>query len=447
MNYEWKVTTYKEKNIDTQVKSGVSVPDEGQERFAVNLHPEFTYQTFEGFGGSMTEAAAYTWHTMSAKTKAEFLEAYYGKSGLGYNQARMALDSCDACLGNYSAMDDETDTELKSFSIKRDEQYILPFWMAANTVSAEPIQVMVSPWSPPPFMKTNGEKNHGGSLKPEYRGLWAEYFCRFLEEYKKKGINLRRISIQNEPMAVQIWDSCVYKAEEEKEFLRDYLYPALKTHGLDDLEVFIWDHNKERALERAEAMIDEETSPMITGVAFHWYSGDHFEALRMLSERFPDKKLIFSEGCVEYSRFSAKDQLADARMYAHDITGDLGNGASAFIDWCVLLNKEGGPNHVNNLVDAPIMYDAETDTMEKKLSYHYIGHFSRAILPGSVRIGYSRFTDQLDMTAFKRPDGKLAAVLVNRTAEEMPVYIRLKGQVIPLTLAGDAIGTVLISEA
>lgn len=458
MKYRWLQTVWKDGKVVTGIVpgaesadicsgQGMSYLDVGQENQAVNLYPDFRYQTFEGFGGSMTEAAAYTWHSMLEETKKEFMEAYFGEEGLGYTQARMAVDSCDACLGNYSSMDDEGDKAMDSFSIRRDEQYILPFWESANRVSGKPLQVMLSPWSPPAFMKTNGDKNHGGRLKAEYRSMWAEYLCRFFESYRDKGVNIKRISIQNEPAAVQIWDSCVYSAREEKEFLRDYLYPALCEHNLTDLEVFIWDHNKERLLERALETIDGDTDKMITGIAFHWYSGDHFEALQMAHEKFPDKKLLFSEGCVEYSKFAQKDQLADARMYGHDIAGDLNGGACAFIDWCILLNEQGGPNHVDNFVDAPIMYDRAAHRMEKKLSYYYIGHFSRAVIPGSVRIGFSKYTDKLDVTAFLRPDGQIVAVLLNRTAERMPVYLRLRGEVLPVTVEGDAIMTVWIAKA
>lgn len=444
MKYRWLQTSYRDKKIRHTEGEGASCPDMGQENQAVNLYPDFRYQVFEGFGGSMTEAAAYTWHTMSEKTKRELLQAYFGQEGLGYSQARMAIDSCDACLGNFSAMDDEQDKDMISFSLERDERYILPFWEAVQKMVDTPVEVMLSPWSPPAFMKTNGEKNHGGKLKEEYRSMWAEYLCRFVKAYRDRGVAVKRMSIQNEPAAVQIWDSCVYTAAEEKLFLRDYLYPALERHGLADLEIFIWDHNKERLLERALETIDEETNSMITGIAFHWYSGDHFEALSLAHERYPDKKLLFSEGCVEYSKFTQKDQLADARMYGHDIAGDLNNGACAFIDWCMLLDSKGGPNHVDNFVDAPVMYDEKADRMEKKLSYYYIGHFSRAIVPGSVRIGFSRYTDKLDVTAFLRPDKKIAVVLMNRTEKDLPVFLRLRGEILSVRIDGDAIMTVWI---
>jgi len=444
MRVSWNVTTYENGKAETWTEEIQSVMDEGQEREAVNLFPDFTYQTLEGFGGTLTEAAAYTWHQMGEKVRMEFLEACYGKDGLGYTQARMAIDSCDACLGNYSAMDQEWDEELKSFSIKRDEMYILPFLKAAEKVKGESLSVMLSPWSPPPFMKTNGEKNQGGKLLEKYYGLWADYLCRFVEEYRKNDVSVKRLSVQNEPDATQIWDSCRYDAEEEKRFLKDFLYPAMKRRGLTEVELFIWDHNKERALERTLAVIDEETRSMVKGVAFHWYSGDHFEALDMIRERLPEKKLLFSEGCVEYSRFSSADQLSNARMYGHDIAGDLNHGACVFIDWNILLNSQGGPNHVNNFCDAPMMYDVVTGRLVKKLSYTYIGHFSRYLLPGSVRIGMSRYTDEIDVTAFKRPDHKLAAVLMNRTERDMPVYLRMQGQLVKLTVPGDGIGTALL---
>ena len=112
------------------------------------------------------------------------------------------------------------------------------------------------------------------------------------------GYEVERISLQNEPKAVQTWDSCVYSAQQEKVFLKDYLIPELKSHGLEHIEVFIWDHNKERVFDRALELIDEETDSMIAGIAFHWYSGDHFEALDLFHEKYPEKKMILSESCL-----------------------------------------------------------------------------------------------------------------------------------------------------
>ena len=316
-------TSYNGKEIIKSTEETQFVPDPSRENEVVNLYPAARYQTIEGFGASLPEAAGYTFFTMSEESKEKFLEDCFGKKGLNYNMARMALDSCDASLNNYSAMEDPDDRELKSFSLKRDEKYILPFYHAVTRKRGEALSVMLSPWSPPPFMKTNGEKNHGGRLKKEYYEMWAEYFCKYIEEYRKNKVDVKIISIQNEPNAVQTWDSCCYNGAEEKEFLKNYLYPRLQKHGLTDLEIYIWDHNKEQVVDRAMEVLDEETDKMVSGIAFHWYSGDHFEALDIVQKLFPGKKTAFTEGCVEYSKFTSKNQLANARMYAHDMIGDI----------------------------------------------------------------------------------------------------------------------------
>jgi glucosylceramidase len=196
--------------------------DEEVENQIVNLHPSVRYQSLRGFGGTFTEAACYCMKMAGEEITNEILEAYYGESGLRYNQGRLLLDSADASLGNYSAMNDPNDPELRTFTLVRDEQYIIPVVKAAQRIAPQPLELMISPWSPPPFMKTNGEKNHGGKLKPEYQQLWAKYMCRFIKEYSLRGIRFKMLSLQNEPKAVQTWDSCVYTAAEEREMLRSY---------------------------------------------------------------------------------------------------------------------------------------------------------------------------------------------------------------------------------
>lgn len=444
MHIKLVTTTYEDKKIVTLEKSEDFKRDQGVEMKVVNLYPQVEYQTFEGFGGAITEASGYTFAQMGENSRKKILDAYFGTEGNGYRFARMALDSCDFSMGNYSAVTDPEDVELKSFSLHRDEEYILPLLREAQKNAGEPIHIMLSPWSPPAFMKTNGEKNGGGELKPKYRKLWAEYICRYIKEYRSKGFLVEMITLQNEPNATQKWDSCRYTAQQEKEFLRDYLYPALLENGLKDINVCIWDHNKERVFERACEVIDDETDKMVQGVAFHWYTGDHFDTLRLVGEKFPDKKLIFSEGCVEYSRFGSGDQLAAAQMYAHDILGNLNAGMNVYLDWNLVLDEKGGPNHVGNYCDAPIMCDTKNDIVEEKLSHNYIGHFSRYIKPGAKRIATSSYTDKLEVTAFKNQDGCLAVVLLNRSKSEHPVSMRLEGETVEFTVPADSILTGLI---
>lgn len=439
-------TTYKNNQKETRIQKADMQKGKGGMQ-SVYLFPDTTYQTFLGFGGAITEAAGYAYAALSEENREKVLELYFGEQGNGYRMVRSHIDSCDFSLGIYTAMDDPEDREMKSFSLERDEKYILPLLRAATKKSGEDLDIMLSPWSPPAFMKTNGDRKYGGKLKPEFHGFWAEYICRYIREYESKGFRVSRITVQNEPEAVQTWDSCIYEDEEEKVFLRDYLYPALIKNHLTHVKINIWDHNKERVYQRAKAIIDKDTDRMVDGIAFHWYSGDHFEALNLTQEAYPDKQLIFTEGCVEYSRFDT-DQLKNAQMYAHDIIGNLNAGMTGSMDWNILLDKKGGPNHVGNYCDAPIMIDTEKDTFEVKLSYDYIGHFSRYIRRGAKRIAFTKYTSELEMTAFRNMDGSLAIVLMNRHPQDIPVTFDLTtGKIFHQTVPGNAITTILIDAA
>jgi glucosylceramidase len=435
-------TTYINREKKTTTEEFELLSGEGGMQ-SVMVYPELTYQTFLGFGGAFTEAAGYAYSKLSPENKENALELYFGETGIGYHLMRSHIDSCDFSLDTYSAMSDQQDLSLESFSLDREEQYILPLMRAAARKAKQEFDLVLSPWSPPAFMKTNGDRKKGGRLKEEYRSQWAEYIARYIEEYEKKGFKVNRLTIQNEPAAVQTWDSCVYTAEEEKVFLRDYLYPTLKRKGLGHIKLMIWDHNKERMYERAKAVIDPVTDAMVDGVAFHWYSGDHFDAIRLTHERYPNKELIFTEGCVEYSRFDA-DQLRNAQMYAHDIIGNLNAGMTGFIDWNLYLDEKGGPNHAGNYCDAPIMADTTTGELIVKLSYDYIGHFSKYIKPGAKRIGFTKYTDQLEMTALQNEDQTIVLVMLNRGQQELPVTVELGERYFKTKLAAQAIVTAVI---
>ena len=435
-------TSYVDNKKETFTKEYEMQVDYGAAMNVVNLYPDIEYQTFHGFGGAVTEAAGYAFSKLSKENQEKVADQYFGTEGNQYSLIRTHIDSCDFSLDNYEAMSDPDDVSMESFTLDRDEKYILPLLRAGLAKRKEPFDLMLTPWSPPAFMKTNGDRNHGGKLKKEFMGFWAEYICRYIKEYEAKGFPVSRITVQNEPEAVQTWDSCIFSGEEEKVFLRDYLYPALVKNDLERIKVNIWDHNKERLYDRAKAEIDADTDKMIDGIAFHWYTGDHFEAIGITKDAFPGKELIFTEGCVEYSRFDAS-QLSNAQMYAHDIIGNMNAGMTGFIDWNILLDEKGGPNHVNNYCDAPIMIDTKKDTFEQKLSFDYIGHFSRYIKKDAKRIAFTKYTDKLELTALKNPEGSLVLVALNRTEQDLPVSIRLEGKTVDFTVAKASIATAI----
>jgi glucosylceramidase len=389
----------------------------GGEMQQIKVYPAVTYQTMLGMGAAFTEAAAYTWSKMSRKKKKELLDLYFGEKGACYTYCRTHIQSCDFALGNYAYVEDETDLKLKTFQIDRDRKYLIPLIKAALKKNKN-IFLLASPWSPPPFMKTNGEMNHGGKLKKEYYERWAAMIAKYVQEYRKNGISIGGVTVQNEPLATQTWDSCIFTAEEEREYVCSYLRSALDSLGGEKIDIMIWDHNKEKLVERAaETLATKDAGEKIKGVAFHWYTGDHFEEVQEVHRMFPNKELVLSEGCVEYSRNSTKNPVAYAERYAHDIIGNFNAGTNAFIDWNMYLDVQGGPNHAGNFCDAPVMCDPEADTFTVQKSYYYISHFSRFIQPGAKRMLLSRYTDKIEGTGFVNPDGSRAVVLLNKTGE------------------------------
>ena len=446
MKLEYFMTTFEGQKEEKYKEQLSFVPDNGEENQLLNLYPQVQYQRFEGFGGALTESAGYIYSLMNANQQKELLSEYFSKDTMNYRIVRIPIDSCDFSLGHYEAVSQAQDTSFETFQLARVEKSILPLLDAAEKQYGEALEIMLTPWSPPAFMKTTGERNQGGKLEKEYYKLWADYICKYIKEYQKRGYKVTRMSLQNEPKAKQTWDSCEYSDQEEKEFLKDYMWPALKEQGLSEIEIFIWDHNKERAFERACAIIDEDTNSMVAGIAFHWYSGDHFEALRMITEKFPDKKLILSEACIEYSRFSQEDYLKNAQKYAHDIIGNLNNGMHAFYDWNIVLDEKGGPNHVGNFCDAPYLYDINKQELIRKNTVAYLWHFSHFIKKNAVRIGYSKFSENLEVTAFKNEDDSIVVVILNQTKDEISMYLRLENEYVPIVIKPSAIATAVIKR-
>lgn len=390
------------------------------------LFPQVRYQEIEGFGGALTDSTAYIYSLMSPEQKKEFLHQCFDPQKGKFNTVRIPLDSCDFSLAHFEADSNPEDVEFKEFSLDRVKQYILPLLDDAQKVFGGPLDIMLSPWSPPAFMKSNGERNHGGTLKPEFRAHWANYICHYIKAYREMGYSVTKLTLQNEPKATQTWDSCVYTPEEQRDFLKDVMWKALEQANLTDIQIYIWDHNKESVVDWADTVITPETAHMVAGLGFHWYSGDHFQQLSMVKEKFPNLKLLLSEACIEFSKYDADNFLENAQKYGHDMIGNLNAGMNTFIDWNLLLDQEGGPNHVGNFCDAPFLFDLEKKELMQRNIYDYVWHFSHFIPVGSHRIGSSIYSDKIESVAFQSGE-TMVYVLLNRSQEELPLTIQCKG--------------------
>lgn len=385
------------------------------------------FQEMYGIGGAFTEAAAFSLSKLDKNLQEEVLEAYFSsQSGNCYNFCRTHINSCDFSLGNYAYTETPNDLNLKHFSLERDHQHLIPFIKKATDITGDSMILFASPWSPPAWMKTSNQMNHGGKLREEHREVWANYYCRYIKEYQKIGINIWGITVQNEPEAVQTWDSCIYSAEEERDFIRDHLGPALDKEGLGYIKIIIWDHNRDNVYERGKVVLsDEEAAKYVYGTGFHWYEQENcFDNLEKLHQDFPDKKLFFTEGCQEGGPHLHSWDLGE--RYAHNMINDFNRWTCAWTDWNLVLDETGGPNHVNNLCSAPIIADTKNNKIIYQSSYYYIGHFSKYIKRGAYRIGCNIENSSLEATAFINPDGKKVLIVLNTSLEDQSLVIKHK---------------------
>ena len=408
----------------------------------IKLYKNETRQEILGFGGAFTEASASVYNKLDTEKKGEIIKAYFGEQGNGYSMARTHINSCDFSLGNYSYCDTPGDTELNYFSISRDKELLIPFVQDAMDHANTPIHILASPWSPPAWMKTNGQMNHGGKIKDEYRTTWASYFCKYINAYEKEGIPIWGISVQNEPAAKQRWDSCIYTAEEERDFIRDYLGPVLESRNLLDKKVIIWDHNRDIMIERARNELnDPEAAKYVWGTGFHWYNGDHFDAVQKVHDEFPGKHLIFTEGCQENGPHIGSWDLGE--RYATSIINDLNRWTVAWIDWNLILDERGGPNHVGNYCSAPIIVDIRSQDILYQSSYYYLGHFSRFIKRGDKIIACECKTDDLLALAAVNTSGIITAVVMNKKDVSAEFKYQNGDTNIPLSIPGRSIVTLV----
>ncbi|MES2309784.1 MAG: glycoside hydrolase family 30 beta sandwich domain-containing protein [Verrucomicrobiota bacterium] len=413
----------------------------------IHLDEKVRYQKIEGFGGAFTEAAAVTLQKLPKAKQEEILQAYFHpKKGHGYTLCRTHINSCDFALGNYAYCEKEGDLTLSTFSIDRDRLALIPMIKRAQAICGKAMKLLASPWSPPAWMKTTGKMNEGGKLKPEYRGVWARYYTRYIREYKKEGIPIWGLTVQNEPMATQTWDSCIYTAEEERDFVRDHLGPTLHREKMKNVKLIIWDHNRDWLYDRSKTIFeDKKASKFVWGAGFHWYGHEAFDNVQRVHDAWPDKKLIFTEGCQEFGPHLGSPLVGE--RYARSLIHDMNRWTAGFIDWNLLLDTTGGPNHVGNFCSAPILVDPETKEVHYQSSFYYIGHFSKFIKPNATRILSSSSHDKLEITAAQNPDKSIVLIVLNREDRELPFVLKFKKYSISLRAPAHSIQTFVIPSS
>ena len=401
-------------------------PPEGD--ISIFVDPSKTYQAFLGIGGAITDASAEVFAKLAPPQQERLLRAYYDpKDGIGYTLARTTIHSSDFSSASYTYVD-EGDATLHTFSVAHDRTFRIPLLQRAIAAAGGHLTTFASPWSAPAFMKTNASMLQGGQLKPEFADAWARYFTLFIRAYEHEGIPIWGITVQNEPMARQRWESMIFSAEDERDFLKNHLGPVMAQAGLGDRKIIVWDHNRDLMTQRARVIFDDpEASKYAWGMGFHWYEtwaggAPMFANVGAVHQAWPDKHLLLTEATVEKFDPARLQSFANAERYGTALINDFNNGAEGWTDWNILLDEHGGPNHVGNFCFAPVHADSRTGELVFTPSYWYLGHFARFVRPGAHRVEASSSRSSLLTTAFTNPDGSLATVVMNPT--DKPVDYR-----------------------
>lgn len=470
-----QVTVIQTSRAGDQLKSrfaGVMGNSQETDLPIIALNPDERFQSLVGIGGSFTESAAHVLKQLSPSTRAAVIEAYFSRDGCAYSLTRTHINSCDFSLDHYAYTDDG-DESLDSFSLAHDQVDLIPLIKDAMAAPGADFQIIASPWSAPPWMKDNNSW-YGGSLKPEMAGVWARYIRKYLAGFHEQGIKIWGITPENEPQGNDgQWDSMHFTPESMRVFIRDHLAPQLARLGWSP-NILIFDQNRDHVEEWADVILgDPETAALVWGTAVHWYNSTIDwcpETLENLHRKFPDKHILHSEGCVDaqvpvwqdddwYWRMEATDwgydyapeeekaqhpKYVPVYRYARDIIGGLNSWLTGWVDWNLVLDTQGGPNLAGNWCCAPVIAKPETDEVYYTPMYYILAHFSKYLRPGAHRIGVENGTDELMVTAVENPDGSLAVVLLNQSAETRRYALRVRDRQIDLEIPGESIQTLIL---
>lgn len=441
----------------------------------IEILPKQKFQTITGIGGSFTESSASLLNKLSPAKRKEVIEAYFGDDGAKYSLTRTHMNSCDFSLDHYSYAPVADDMLLENFSVDEDKDDIIPMIQEAMAVSTDGFKIISSPWTAPPWMKDNNNYV-GGKLLPKYYKPWALFYSKYIDAYKAEGIDIWGLTVVNEPHGNgNNWESMHFSPKEMTDFVRDYMGPQLEKDG-HDVKILGYDQNRAGIQEWVDEMYkDEASAKYYAGTAIHWYESTYEvfpEALNYAHTKAPNKYLIETEGCVDSEVPKWKDdawywskeatdwgwdwapdnekylhpKYAPVNRYARDIIGCLNNWVDGWIDWNMVLDKQGGPNWFENWCAAPVLVDVETDEVYYTPIYYTMAHFSKFIRPGAVRIGLENEDNSLLATAVQNPDGSMAVVVFNEGKTPKNFTLHLSGSRASISIEPQAIQTLVVQN-
>ena len=440
----------------------------------IKLAPQQKLQTITGFGGSFTEASASLLNRLSKGKRDTIIQAYFSDKGANYSLTRTHMNSCDFSLGQYSYSPVEDDMNLEYFTIKEDQEDLIPMIKDAMNASKDGFKIIASPWTAAPWMKDNNAWL-GGKLLPKYYDTWALFFSKYIDAYNNEGINIWGFTVENEPLGNNNnWESMHFTPDEMTNFVQHHLGPRLEKDS-QDVKILGYDQNREHLKEWVDSMFaSEASSNYFDGTAIHWYASTYdvfAKDLQYAHFKAPNKYLIQTEACVDsqipvwkddawYWRKEATDwgwdwaqekdkhlhpKYAPVNRYARDIIGCLNNWVDGWVDWNMVLDTQGGPNWFKNWCIAPVIVDPKKDEVYFTPLYYTMAHFSKYIRPDATIIGLENSDIELQVTAAENTDGSIAVVVFNEGTTQKSFKLSLGEKESTITISAQAIQTILIN--
>jgi glucosylceramidase len=404
----------------------------GSAKATIHVDSGRTFQAILGLGSSLEHSTCYNISQLPRDQQDKAMESLVdAEKGIGMSLMRICIGTPDFTASPWYSYDDmplgESDPELKHFSIDKDRAYVLPTLKLALRKNPD-LAFFASVWSPPGWMKTNG-KLGGGKIDPEYFPSLAQYFVRFVEAYEAEGIKIHAVTPQNEPgYSPGSYPTCGWTAEQQRDFIHNHLGPAFQAKNLAT-KIWCYDHNFNNLRFPATILADPEAAQYVDGTAFHHYEGKP-SAMTELSDRFPDKRIYFTEGSV----FGVEG--------AAQIIDFLRNGARSYNAWVTVIDHKGKPNPgPHDCSPTCIVLNSDTLSLDYRFDYYMYGQFMKFIRPGAVRVRSDEPSGPLSNCAVRHPDGSIVLVVVNRGTPPARFDIEWNNRHLSTEIGGSSVAT------